>query len=480
MDIKIKYGFVAFIIILIQSTLKLIGVIITGSLSFLSETVDTLTDIFFVALTIFSLYQSQKPPDYEHMYGHSKVDSIGAMVQGIALINIYIFLIINAFQVIVNQTFLLANPDTGFLIVITSFIINLIFSRILIWQGKKNKSLTLEIQGLNLFLDSMRAVIVLLSFILAIIFDIKFLDPLFSIILSIWIIFSAFKLSKKGIKDLIDVNPINEFILEEMKLKIFNLEHVNGVEELKVRSSRNIMFLEVRLAVEDHISIIHANEITKAIHAMSKQYFPSYKVESMVEMNPLSGESSIGDKIINLLHSMKSEFQEIIDFKDINVFRIGKDYFLSVSIVVDENLSLEKAHNVSNKFETELIEQEPIISRIITHIESETVIKKLSTKDLICKIIEPEELKEIQEVIEEILKSRPEVKGYHGLEFWSAIGFCVLELHIFFDGSLNISIVHNIITDLEEKVKQRLEIKNLQDIIFHSEPLEDKTNGIIF
>ncbi|GAH46179.1 unnamed protein product, partial [marine sediment metagenome] len=58
MDIKIKYGIIALIIILIQSSLKTVGVLITGSLSFLSETVDTLTDIFFVSLTIYSLRSS--------------------------------------------------------------------------------------------------------------------------------------------------------------------------------------------------------------------------------------------------------------------------------------------------------------------------------------------------------------------------------------------------------------------------------------
>jgi len=36
MDIKIKYAIIAFIVILLQSSLKLIGVILTGSLSFLS------------------------------------------------------------------------------------------------------------------------------------------------------------------------------------------------------------------------------------------------------------------------------------------------------------------------------------------------------------------------------------------------------------------------------------------------------------
>ncbi|MHA1916212.1 MAG: hypothetical protein ACW97V_17825 [Promethearchaeota archaeon] len=45
MDIKLKFGIYTLIVILFQSSLKLFGVLITGSLSFLSETADTITDI---------------------------------------------------------------------------------------------------------------------------------------------------------------------------------------------------------------------------------------------------------------------------------------------------------------------------------------------------------------------------------------------------------------------------------------------------
>ena len=48
MDDKIKYGLLSLGVILFQSVLKIYGVIITGSLSFLSETVDTFVDILFV------------------------------------------------------------------------------------------------------------------------------------------------------------------------------------------------------------------------------------------------------------------------------------------------------------------------------------------------------------------------------------------------------------------------------------------------
>ena len=185
MNIKLKFAFLTLIVILFQSSLKLVGVLITGSLSFLSETADTFTDILFVSITLYSLYQSQKPADYEHMYGHSKIDSISGLIQGIILMNVYIILIYTAIQTIITSRFDVLNPEIGLILLLISFLVNLFFSRILISKGRQQKSLTMEIQGLNLFQDSMRAIVVFLSFIFAY-FDIIFIDPILSIILSIW------------------------------------------------------------------------------------------------------------------------------------------------------------------------------------------------------------------------------------------------------------------------------------------------------
>ena len=154
-DKKTRYGVYSLLIILFQSCLKLLGVLITGSLTFLSETVDTLVDIVFVSITLYSVKHSQKPADYEHMYGHTKTDSIGAMIQGTILINLYVILILYAIFSIMSNSFQVANPSIGLVILIISFSTNLIFSRILIWQGRRQKSHSLQIQGLNLFQDSM-------------------------------------------------------------------------------------------------------------------------------------------------------------------------------------------------------------------------------------------------------------------------------------------------------------------------------------
>lgn len=471
MDIKIKLGILAFIIVVFQSILKLIGVILTSSLSYLSETVDTLIDVFFVSLSLYLLYQSRKPPDYEHMYGHSKIDSVGGLIQGIILIIIYGFLIINAIQTIIYMTGQVMNPNLGFLILIISFLVNLIFSRFLIWQGNKNNSLTLRVEGLNLFQDSIRALLVIVNFILIIFFNLYHLDPYFSLILSIWIIYTAIKLVKEGIKNLIDVNPIDEFILEDMKQEIFTIEHVNGVENLKVRVDNKTLFMEIQLSVEDHISIVHANEITKIIRKMGKNFFPSYDVEIIIEMNPLGGEPSLSNKIINLLFSMKSEFPKIVDFKNLNLFRIEDEYFLSLSVIVDDSLTLKKAHAVCHELEAQLKDQAPLLSKIITHIESEAIEEKVSRDQLFCTRLGQDEIIEINQKIKKIFNTVAEVKDFHGLEVWRALDSCILELHVLFDGNLNIAKVHDIITNLEGMIRKNLQIENLDEIILHSEPI---------
>jgi cation diffusion facilitator family transporter len=478
MDIKLKYAIFTLGIIIFQSILKLYGVLITGSLSFLSETADTLTDILFVSITLYSLYYSQKPADYEHMYGHSKIDSISALVQGVILMNIYVVLIYNAIQVIISRSFNVYNPEIGLVILIISFIVNLSFSRILISKGRQQKSLTMEIQGLNLFQDSMRAILVLLSFIFTYV-NISFVDPILSIVLSIWIIFGAFKLAKKGVKELTDTNPVSVVIIEELRQKIFSLEHVIGVQNIKVRTSGKILFLEVNLSVEDHISIVHANEIIKSIRRMSEKIFNLYEVDCIVEMNPMASEKSIGEGIINLIFSMKSEYPKIEDFKDLNIFRVENDYIISLVVIVDENLTLEEAHKTCSQFEKEIKKQAPLISRVITHIESQPHREVLSSQ-IKCADVGPEMTQQIRESVEKVLRSHTKVKGFHGIEFWAALDYFILEAHIFFDGSLNISQIHEYISELENRIRDELKIENLDTIFLHSEPIKEQKEGVFF
>ena len=89
-------------------------------------------------------------------------------------------------------------------------------------------------------------------------------------------------------------------------------------------------------------------------------------------------------------------------------------------------------------------------------------------------------IERISEEVEEVLRASPYVKGYHGLEFWATLDYCILEIHILFDGSLNISKTHDYITELEISIREKLGIDNLDTILLHSEPIEGRKEGVIF
>ncbi len=477
MNTKIKFGFYTLSVILFQSVLKLIGVLLTDSLSFLSETVDTFVDIGFIALTIYFLYQAEQPADFDHMFGHAKIDSIGALIQGIVIIIIYGLLIYNAIRVLISGVIEINNAEAGIFLLVISFVVNVSYSRILISQGKKRKSLSLEIQGLNLFQDSLRALLVMFDFVLTF-FGIVIFDPIISIIISIWIIRGASKLSKEGVDNLMDVNPINRYVMEEFRSKIFDIKYVNGVEELKLRSDNDKLFIDLILSVEDHISIARANEIPNEVKSLAKKLAPNYDIEMIIEMNPLGSETSYKENLMNIIYSTIPEYPQIMEFKDFNLLSLEEKLFLSFTILMNPELSLQQAHDISTQFENRIKEQAPQVTRIITHIEPLTTYKKLGEEKISLGLNGEQTKEQLQKKIEEVLKQNAFVKGYHGLEFWKSFDYYILEIHVFFEGTLDISKVHEIVTQLEQDIKNELKLEEFIEIIIHSEPFIGRTNGV--
>ncbi len=177
---------------------------------------------------------------------------------------------------------------------------------------------------------------------------------------------------------------------------------------------------------------------------------------------------------------MKTEYPQIINFKDLNIFILEENYFISLVVIVEESLSLTEAHNICTHFEKEIKLQAPHISRVITHLEGQPSSKKLASSQIKCSDVGDEMIGIIKQAVEEELRAHLQVRGYHGLEFWATFDYCILELHVFFDGSLNISETHNYITELEGKIREKLGIDNLDTIFLHSEPFESQKKGIIF
>lgn len=74
------------------AVVKLIGGVLTGSVSVLASAVDSILDIGSSTVNYFAIKQSEQPPDNDHRYGHAKFESLASLIQAgvITLSGLYI------------------------------------------------------------------------------------------------------------------------------------------------------------------------------------------------------------------------------------------------------------------------------------------------------------------------------------------------------------------------------------------------------
>ena len=59
---------------------------LTGSISILAQTADSLLDLFAGIITFSAIRIAAKPADEEHPYGHGKAEDIAGVLQGILIV----------------------------------------------------------------------------------------------------------------------------------------------------------------------------------------------------------------------------------------------------------------------------------------------------------------------------------------------------------------------------------------------------------
>jgi cation diffusion facilitator family transporter len=78
---------------LIQTVVKAVAGMITGSLALLATAADSLADFMNVAIGRVAITLGRRPPDEDHPFGHGKVEPVGALLQAFVILPIAAILI---------------------------------------------------------------------------------------------------------------------------------------------------------------------------------------------------------------------------------------------------------------------------------------------------------------------------------------------------------------------------------------------------
>jgi cobalt-zinc-cadmium efflux system protein len=245
------------------------GGILSNSLALLSDALHNLGDGLAVLLAYIAHRVSKRESNQRKTFGYKRIEILAAFMNSIILVAICIFLIYEAVERFRNPA-----PIKGvimFSVASVGLLANLVAMILLRTDSKKN--INIKAAYLHLLGDTISSVVVIAGGILIWKSGIYWIDPLITILISLYILRETYLLLRDSFDILMQSAP-REINLERIKTKVESLEEVRNLHHVHLWSlnDRQVHF-EGHVDLEQDMSVSKAGDLNKKISRLLHDEF---------------------------------------------------------------------------------------------------------------------------------------------------------------------------------------------------------------
>jgi cation diffusion facilitator family transporter len=259
---KIKQ--VLWIIMFANLAVALLKIIIGSAVKSASMTADgfhSLTDGSSNIIGLIGISLAIKPMDKDHPYGHKKFETLaGLFIAGMLLV-IGGKIIIDAISRFLNPVVLHITLDSLITLLITLGI-NIFVCTYEYNKGKKLNSYILLSDSLHTRSDIYVSIGVLVTLICVKLGLPPIIDPIASLIVSIFILHASYEIFKSAGSILVDKAVIDT---EKVKNLTLEFEQVKGVHNIRSRGSEDDVYIDMHILTEPNMSVEKSHDLIHAI-----------------------------------------------------------------------------------------------------------------------------------------------------------------------------------------------------------------------
>ncbi|WP_342775790.1 cation diffusion facilitator family transporter [Ureibacillus thermophilus] len=217
----------AYLLITSFMIVELVGGIITNSLALLSDAGHMLTDSLSLGFSLFAIIIGQKEANNKKTYGYRRVEIFAALLNGITLIGIAVFIVIEAIRRISKPPEI---ASTGMLIVaVLGLLVNIVVAFIL--NNGNNSNLNVKSAFLHVLGDILGSIGAISAALLILFFGWDLADPIASMIVAVVISFSGIRVVKESFNIFMEAAP-NDLPTDIIRKKLLEIEEVEEVTDL--------------------------------------------------------------------------------------------------------------------------------------------------------------------------------------------------------------------------------------------------------
>lgn len=251
---------------------KIIAWYITNSVAILTDALESIVNVIAGLIGLYSLYVSAKPKDYDHPYGHGKVEFISAAIEG-TLITVAGFVII--YEAVNNllHPHTLQKLDYGIILVLVTAIINYVAGVVCIKTGKKNNSIALIASGKHLQSDTWSTVGIGIGLVLMLLTKKYWIDSAVAILFAFIIIYTGYNIVRSSVAGIMD--ETDEALLKKLVKLLNDNRNENWIDlhNLRVIKYGATLHMDCHLTVPWYFNVHEAHKEIDALSLLVKNEF---------------------------------------------------------------------------------------------------------------------------------------------------------------------------------------------------------------
>jgi len=240
----------------------------TGSIALLTSAVDALVDTAASLITYSGVRYAERPPDPNHRFGHGKGEAVAAFTQATILGGAALVLAIQAVERLIFPEPIDA-LEIGVWVILVSLLASATLVAMQTWVVRKTGSTAIAADRAHYLTDAGVNVAVLLALGLAKWTGWTRADPAFALLISGYMLRSAYEIATHALVQLLD-RELSAEDRTRIKEAVLACEGVRAIHDLRTRSSGDRIFVEYHLEVDARLPLDVAHAIDDATETAVK------------------------------------------------------------------------------------------------------------------------------------------------------------------------------------------------------------------
>jgi len=263
--------------------LKIWAALATGSVSMLGSLADTGLDIVASLMTLYSVRIAAQPADGDHRFGHGKAEALAALFQT-GVITASALAIgwrgINR----IGESAAPQRPELGIAVSIVAILLTLalvLYQRSIV---RRTGSIAIHADHVHYSSDLLLNGAVIVALVLDGVLSVRGADPVFGVLIALWLIWHAVAVARQAIDQLMDKEWPDE--KRHLFLERANAHpEIHGIHDLRTRSSGAHDFVQFHVWVDPAMTVLEAHRVMDEVEEDLMREFPG--TEILIHTDPL-------------------------------------------------------------------------------------------------------------------------------------------------------------------------------------------------